>query len=248
MEWLLSQKWLIFVEILIVSFGLYRVVNIIREYKNQDASLTFHDKIEKVIAAKIKKKFLRSMVTREILIFFYLFSKTRQTDSTSEHTFTFHKDSSYVAFQIAILSALVLEGVGFSFLLHNWKPWVAWLHTILSVYAIIFLISDIKAVMRNPLKLQDNKIMIRLGFRYKLDIPIANIKTIQDGKINYEHDKKKKDRYTVALLELEEPHFEIILHEPLVIVDSLGRKREILHIFLSIDNKDRFYRELRMSN
>ncbi|RXT02816.1 hypothetical protein [Ammoniphilus sp. CFH 90114] len=243
MEWFLSQKWLIFIEVMIVSFGIYRMVNIIKTYKRQDEALTVHEKIENTINQMVKNSFLRSILLREVLMCYYLFSK-KANHLSEGRSFTFHKDSSYVPFQIAILSSLILEGVGLSFLLHKWQPWVAWLHLILTVYAIIFILGDLKAISRNRLVIKDEEIAIQFGFRYKVSIPLSNIKNIQSGKVNFEQDKKKKDRFTIALLEFEEPHFELILEKSQVIKDSLGRKRKVRNIFLSIDQKDIFNREI----
>jgi hypothetical protein len=146
----------------------------------------------------------------------------------------------YGGMVFGFIFVLVLEGVGVSYFLHNWSKVITWIHLAMSIYMIAFLISDFKAIKRNPILFSEEKLYIKLGLRMKCDIDLDNIESIGNGKMHFEVDKKRKDVWNATLLDFEEPDFEIILKEPILIRDGIGRDILTKKIYLSIDEKEKF--------
>ncbi|MDQ1146006.1 hypothetical protein QE429_002833 [Bacillus sp. SORGH_AS 510] len=234
----------IFLEVLLVCLGIWRLSRFVKAYKNTEKDILVEERIEKMVLSQVNNKVLATFVTRDLLMVYYLFSKTKKRNLDSINVFTLHKKMGYGGMVFGFIFVLLLEGIGVSYFLHNWSRLAAWIHLVLSLYMIAFLIGDYKAIIRNPVLLYQDKIHLRFGLRMKLEIFIRNIERIQSGKINYEIDKKRKDVWVATLLEFEGPNIEIALKEPVLIKDGIGRKHWTRKIYLSLDEDDVFMRQV----
>jgi hypothetical protein len=227
-------------EIVIVIFGAYKVFRFIKAYKEFNPDFPVEDRIEAMVTSQVKNRILTTFLTRDLLIIFYIFSKSKINQLENERTYTVHKKVCYGGLVFGIIFALVLEGVGITFLLHSWSLIAAWVHIVLSAYMIVFFIADYRGLKRGPIILTHDKLRIRMGLRIKTDISLTNIESIQNGKLHYEEDKKKKDTRDLNLIGFEIPDFEILLKDPMYIRDGFGRNLLTKKIYLSIDEKETF--------
>jgi hypothetical protein len=162
-------------------------------------------------------------------------------DDHEVRLFTYHKQSGYIGFTWAMIGVIVLESVGVSFLLYKWSPILHWLHLILCIFIGVFLIVDLKAVVKNPISLKDNELAVKIGIRPKVLIDVKNIKELRSGNIHYEKDRKIKEVLDLSLLGFDAPTFEIELNEPIESKALIGKSHMVRRIFLSVDEKDAFY-------
>lgn len=160
----------------------------------------------------------------------------RRNEVQEGNSFTYHKNSGYIGIMYAMLAVSVVELVGVSLLLYQWNPILHWLHLIIGILVIVFLIADIRAVGKHPIKIEDGKLHLKIGIRPEAIIEIENIKEMISGKINYENDRKQKDVLDLTLLGLDDPSFEIVLSEPI----QYKSKSSIHRIFITVDDKERF--------
>lgn len=152
------------------------------------------------------------------------------------NSFTYHKNSGYIGIMYAMLAVSVVELVGVSLLLVRWNPILHWIHLILGILVIVFLVTDIRAVRKNPIMIEDGKLYLKIGIRPKVVIELENIQEMMSGKINYENDRKKKDVLDLTLLGLDDPSFEIVLSEPI----DYKSKKSVRRIFITVDDKEGF--------
>lgn len=150
--------------------------------------------------------------------------------------FTYHKKSGYTGFIIAMICVCMVETVGVSYLLYKWSPFLHWIHLFLSVSTILFLILDLQAVTKNPIILQNDELIIKVGLRPAVQIRLSNILEIKSGKMNFENDRKNKDVLDLSLLGFDEPTFEIVLSEPIQ-----NKNKSIQRIFFTIDDERAFF-------
>lgn len=150
--------------------------------------------------------------------------------------FTYHKKSGYTGFIWAMVAVCVVETIGVSFLLYKWSPILHWIHLFLSLSTILFLMIDLRAVIKNPILIHNHQLTIKIGIRPAIRIPLSSINTIKSGKINFEQDRKNKDVLDLSLLGFDEPTFEIVLSEPIQ-----NKNKNIQRIFFTVDDERAFY-------
>ncbi|MDZ5473360.1 hypothetical protein SM124_16700 [Bacillus sp. 31A1R] len=156
--------------------------------------------------------------------------------------FTYHQKSGYVGFIYAMIFVMILESVGVSFLLYKWSPILHWIHLVLGILTIIFLVFDLRAVVKNPIRIQENTLTLKIGSRPEYIVLIENVEDIKNGNINYENDKKSKDVLDLSLLGFDLPTFELVLKEPVESKGNFGNRKMIKRIFLTVDDEQSFYR------
>ncbi len=150
--------------------------------------------------------------------------------------FTYHKKSGYTGFIIAMICVCMVETLGVSYLLYKWSPILHWIHLLLSVSTILFLMLDLRAVNKNPIILQNDELIIKVGLRPAVHIQLSDILEIKSGKLNFENDRKNKEVLDLSLLGFDEPTFEIVLSEPFQ-----NKSKTIQRIFFTVDDERAFY-------
>ncbi|MDR7077423.1 hypothetical protein J2Y03_002447 [Neobacillus niacini] len=160
--------------------------------------------------------------------------------NNEEADFTYHKKSGYIGFIWAMVFVMVVESVGVSFLLYKWSPILHWLHLILSISVILFLLVDLRAVTKNPILLKNNELYLKIGVRPSVMLNINDIKEIRNGNLHYNDDRKKKEILDLSLIGLDEPTFELVLYTPIENKLLIGKSSSINRIFFSVDEKEEF--------
>lgn len=237
------EVW-IAMEVILICIGVWRVYRFVRAYKIMDPGLPIDERIARMVSSQLKNKLVSAFLTRDLLMIYYLFSKSTIQKPERGTVYTLHKKVGYGGIVFGLIFVLILEGVGISYLLHHWNTIVAWIHVILSVYMIAFFIGDYKGLKRNPVIVTPDSLHFRVGLRMNTVIPLSAIELIQSGKNHFEQDKKRKDVWNLVLFGFDDPDFEIAFKEPVMIRDGFGRDLAIKKIYLSVDEKEAFLSEL----
>jgi hypothetical protein len=153
--------------------------------------------------------------------------------------FKYHKQSGYIGFIWAMVAVMVLETAGVSYLLYNWSPILHWIHLILSISVIVFLLVDLRAVTKNPIMIKNNELSLKIGIRPRVIITTENIKELKSGSL-YQEDRKNKEVLDLSLFSLDEPTFELVLNQPIKDKAMFGKTKDVTRIFFSVDDKTAF--------
>jgi hypothetical protein len=153
--------------------------------------------------------------------------------------FTYHKQSGYIGFIWAMVAVMVLETAGVSYLLYNWSPILHWIHLVLSISVIAFLLVDLRAVTRNPILIKNNELSLKIGIRPRVIIATENIKELKSGSL-YQEVRKNKEVLDLSLFSLDDPTFELVLNHPIKDKAMFGKTKDITRIFFSVDDKNAF--------
>ncbi|WP_163102001.1 hypothetical protein [Peribacillus alkalitolerans] len=235
---------IIAIECLLIVMLIYRISRIIIAYRKIKVG-SFPNKISEALSSSIRSKIGVAVLRHELVMYYYLFTKTGEIKlSPDETSFSYYKSSGYKTFMIAILAITLLETVGVSYLLHNWKPVIAWIHLFLNFYLFVFFISDYKGYLRNPFILGKDTLLVQLGWRSKMVIPLCDLERLLDGK-DYEEEKKKKDVYMATLMEMETPQYCLELKNPVTVTEPFGRKREVTKVYITVDDPQLFSKRMR---
>jgi hypothetical protein len=112
-----------------------------------------------------------------------------------------------------------------------WKPVIAWISTISSAYALVWLAGDAQAIRLYPVAIAGGALRVTIGVRWRTAIPLADItavtetQTVPDGALS------------LALLA---PTVLVTLRAPVEVAGLLGRRRRADRIALTIDDPRAF--------
>lgn len=126
---------------------------------------------------------------------------------------------------------LIVETVAFHLLLARWSPLAAWLATASSIYLLLWLTADWHAIRLHPVAVQDGTLWIRLGVRWRGQVPLSAVRAVTQLSARPEH---------ACNLALLEPSVLVELHQPMELRGPFGLRRHADRIALTIDEPERF--------
>jgi hypothetical protein len=123
------------------------------------------------------------------------------------------------------------ETVAAHIALAMWKPVIAWISTISSAYALVWLAGDAQAIRLYPVAIAGDTLRVTIGVRWHTAIPLADITAVTE--IHTPPD----GALSLALLA---PTVLVILRAPVEVAGLLGRRKRADRIALTIDDPRAF--------
>lgn len=242
--------------ILLELFVVYKIVakfpSIIKGLKLDKSTEipAFSYRFEIELKRKLKPSRFLDVITSELTMFYYSFitwNKKGLSNANDPNMFTYHKKTSAIAFSVMLIHALILESVGFHFLLHSWNEMTSYVLLVMNLYTLVYLIADIQAIRLSPFILTKNLIYIQVGIKAKLVVPFEEIKEIcyykGPEKLSKEESKQVFDAVLADFMK-EKPIFEIEFYHPQEVGFMYGFKKKVTKVHLSPDEPERFYEML----
>ncbi|MBY0146362.1 hypothetical protein [Neobacillus niacini] len=231
-------------ELYIVFKLVTKLPAILRYYKTKESDIpAFPYRMEQALTHYVKQNRFIEIVSSEITMFYYSLFSWRKKPVIDGQVFTFHKKTSAVALYIMLIHALVLESVGFHFLLHNYSPALAIIALILNGYSLLFFLAEIQAIRLVPFIITDRYLYLQVGMFKRLTVPFEEIKSIHyyqgPEKISKEITKQLLDAVLADFVK-EKPAIEIQFHSPQEVKKLYGLKQKVLFAHLSPDEPQRF--------
>ncbi|KGR74586.1 hypothetical protein [Ureibacillus sinduriensis] len=158
----------------------------------------------------VKKHPLIHIICSEMLMFYYTFWSWRKKPNQYEHSITLHKNSSYIAFQIMLIHAILIETIGIHWWLHDKSVVLSLVLLFFNIYSVLFILADIQAVRLNPVHVDDNKLYLSLGLIKRMEIGWDEIEDILTDK-EILKQKRTKDIIEFIARDFEEPIPDVIL-------------------------------------
>jgi hypothetical protein len=171
--------------------------------------------------------------------------------------YPFHKGSNYFWLFIALLHEQLIEGVVFHIYLKETDPIRANILLVLHFYSILYMLGDYRLVRHSPLRLDGNKVIMKVGVRRSLVMDIGDISTIQPARIQYDSRGSmihEKGVFHVCMLPrvftrvfgmVDELKYEIILKEPVDSLGYFGQKKPVGKVFIYMDDPEPFISHLK---
>jgi len=175
------------------------------------------------------------MLTFEIgLLYYALFSwRARPTDATKHGAFSYHKKNGYTTLLAGILVAMLIEMIVLHTLIGLGVPGRAWVVTVLSLYGMLWLLGDWRAVCLRPILVEKDALIVRIGLRWTVQVPFVAIASVRP--VEAQPPSRKTPGYLKALL-LGIPPYLIALNHPIVAHGLYGRRKTITMIGLAVDD------------
>ena len=153
------------IELSATCFAIYKLIQIYKNIKNsKEENLHLSDAVRQGITKSMGNTLAIRLMVNELLIGLYTFFSWKMKNPLRESypSFTYHKKE-YFSIFIMILHTAILESVGVHFLLQNWSPIAAWIHTFLGIYGLFFLIGDFRAMQHHPFILKDKELLLQVN-------------------------------------------------------------------------------------
>jgi hypothetical protein len=228
---------LIFTEGLLVAIVLFNVRKIIKIFRTE--SLKKADvlvNLETALTTFLGSK--GSFAASEIAIMRYCFYWKAPIEAFDHHeVFTVHKKSGAVAVYGAFVMATLVELTAVHFLLYEWKPTLAYILLILSVYSLLYLVGAAVAIIKRPILIEGDNIIFRVGVFYAVELKKAQIERLEPIKKIDENDKTILN--TAAFL-MTSPNFMLHLDKPITVKGIYGIKKTTQKMAIFVDDKIAF--------
>lgn len=195
---------------------------------------------------KVKEHPLIQVICSEMLMFYYAVCLWKREPVYKENTFTLHRKSSYIAFQLMIIHAIVVETLGIHWWLHEKSLVLSLVLLVINLYSIVLFLGDIQAVRFNPLQIEADRMYISLGLMKRMEIRWDDIEEIIEDRSILER-RLQKDTIEFVTRDLEKVYPDIIIKfkYPVEATLLMGVKKKYERVAIRVDEPERFKQTLR---
>lgn len=233
-----AAEWLVVpAELLLLTFVARRAIAAGRDLRRGDRS----DALEALRRAAMELAEVEraaDVIAYEAAVVWYAMSRNPRRDPRDVETFVTRGRGAYAAVLAGLLPVLLIETLAVHFLVRHWSPLAAWILTALSVYAVVWLIGDFRALGRRRTQLTDEALVLRLGLRWTIRVPFSDIRSVSEHP-----EEAPADRLRAVVLGAEEQVVE--LRRPVEAIGFYGIRRRVRSIGLSVEDAERFLTLLR---
>lgn len=164
------------------------------------------------------------VVTTEAMLLYYALRPRQPREAGA---FTVHRSAGYGPILVALAMAIVVETVAVHFFVRLWSPALAWVLTGLSVYALLWLLGDFRALASRTSRVNATHFLFRFGLRWEADIPLDQIEVVSDGE-------RAQSARVVSLLGA--PNLHLRFTEPVQVLGLYGWRRKMQELRLRVDD------------
>ncbi len=228
-------------EVGLVATILWRVVRAIRKSRTagpDSQALDAYFRIRAAARTTLPFRAVADAIGYEIAVTAYaLFGADRKLKLPGR-AFSYHRKNGYGAVVFGLLIAMLAETGGVHLLLvHFHHPRIALLLTVLSLYGALWFLGDYQAARRRPIRIEADRLAIRTGLRWNLDVPFAAIAKIERTDPLKPFEKNPK---AIRATLFGAPLFVLHLAEPLVADGPYGRQRRVERVGFTVDEEAEF--------
>lgn len=231
-------------EVALLTFIAVKAVRGVRRFRaatarQQDADA--FDAIRRAAREAVDSPRVADLVAYELTIMYYALGTWRQRLADGAGRYTSYKDNNYGSTLFGIGVLLVVELIAVHLLVqHYWSATGAWILSILSVYAGLWLMGDWHALRLRPTTLSGEALHLRTGMRWQVDIPFDAIASFR--RVSAIEDKP---RGALNLVSFGDASFEIATRQPVEAAGPYGSRKSIDVIWFAIDGAADFEEALR---
>lgn len=232
---------LVLVELfIIVSF--VRYLPKIRAY-TQQSSLPTLFAFSDGLTLHVRNHPLIHVLCSELLMLYYAFLSFKKPIPQG---ITLHKKTSFVAFQIMMIHAIIIETIGIHYWLHDKAPVVSLLLLVFNIYSVLFFIADLQVMRLTPSVMKNNTLYISVGLMKRATIDVSNIAEIIEDPEMLQR-KKTKDTIEFMARDFEKVYPDILLKmaTPQKVTLAMGLEKHYDYIAIKTDDPQAFKAQLK---
>jgi hypothetical protein len=161
--------------------------------------------------------------------------------STSERTFT-QESARSLPLTGALCAVIAVETAALHLLLRLRHPWLAWTLTALSLWTIVWLIGDYRAIGARPVVLEPEALLVRLGRRFQARVPLSEIAKAEAP--SWRDVPAKGSPGYLKLSGPGSPNVLLTFVRPVEFTGPAGIRRSFTRVGLRLDQPAEFLRSL----
>jgi hypothetical protein len=201
-----------------------------------DFATRFRFAARKVLASRIPA----DIITTELSLFYYALDLRRPSPAKTG-SYTMHRQVGYLTVMVGLIMVLFAETVPVHLIVSRWSSLAAWILTALSIYALIWLVGDYRAMVARPLRVTPTHLALHVGVRWEADIPLALI--AQVDLLNRKSEPPKDNTLFAGLL--GQSNLRLKLHDSIEVIGMYGLRKTVREIWLTVDDAEKLRKELR---
>ena len=230
---------LILVELVVLGYVVTRARAIYRVFRRERPKNDFLRALRLATAEVTGGHRVVEIVIFELAMLHYAFSwgGPGREGADDALAFTSYQRSGYgqLLAGLGLVAALELALVHW-LVFQYWRPAAAWVLTALGLYGCLFFLADFKACRRRPILLTGDRLVVRIGLRWDLDITFGQIQAFRRP----ERRETAKGKTSLKAVVRGQPDFVFELTEPLLATGAYGRRRKVDRVYLQVDDREAF--------
>ena len=232
----------------LVAVELFIIVSFVRYFPKiraytQQSSLPTLFAFSDGLALHVRNRPLIHVLCSELFMLYYAFLSFKKPIPPG---ITLHKKTSFVAFQIMMIHAIVIETIAIHYWLHDKAPVVSLLLLVFNIYSVLFFIADLQVMRLTPSVMKNNTLYISVGLMKRAKIDVPNIAEIIEDPAMLQR-KKTKDTVELMARDFEKVYPDILLKmaTPQTVTLAMGFEKQYRYVAIKTDDPQAFKAQLK---
>jgi len=229
-------------EVAVLGYSLVRLRRMRQGYRA--AKMHSADFIENLCAASqpVLGRLTEAVVTEVAVLRYALLGPWAQPEvCAADHAFSTYQKSGFTALLATATGLSVLEAAAAHLIVGHWWLRVAWVLTILSAYAVLWLLAHGQAVRCRPVLLTATTLVVRVGLVWRIAVPKAHLASVVEIT---DAPAPAPDKLNAARLLLTSPNLLLTFAEPQRVRGLYGLHRTVRHLAIYVDEPAHLARQL----
>ncbi|MGY0505417.1 hypothetical protein [Luteimonas sp. e5] len=229
-RWLYLGALLLLQAAVVVSVGL-------EIYRNRHAK-NIENAISQAISKKVPSNQIAQLLQADARVWTYAFVRNRAKLYSPPDGFFCFKHDSNASNQQAFMWLVAAEIPIAHVLIHLFSPTWAIIVTTVSIYGLIFLLSEYRATLLRATTLEQDSLHIRHGVIGDLAVPYWQIHSVQRENI-----RPRRSKQAIRFVGTGTANIRLQL-KPSTTIETMLGSRKVATIYIGLDEPERFIREI----
>lgn len=229
---IMAEGCLILLELLLIVTFVRYMPKIVDDVKQSHLPVVFS--FSQAINRYVRNHPVIQIICSELLMFYYAFGSWKTVPRSG---ITLYKKSSFIALQVMMIHAIVIETIGIHYWLHDKAAILSIVLLLLNVYSVIFFLADLQALRLNPVYANNSAVYLSLGLMKRAKIDYSNVECMIDDSSILE-SKLSKDTIDFVIRDFEKvyPDFILKMKTPQKVVLFMGIEKNYNYVAVKSDS------------
>lgn len=164
----------------------------------------------------------------------------KEAVSPAAISYSIHKEAGYIAMFSIVMFACFAELIGFHLLIAHYSKTAAAIVSILTAYGIVIITGDLVAIIKKPVLVLSDNLILRTGVRWVANVERSNVLSVEKLRIGYEPDK---DTFNGGILK-SSINICFTFAQPVSVERVYSKTVSVTKIVMTVDDADKLIAEL----